>query len=132
MTIIIIIAVLILPELLKASRTAQQTEQIRARQEIKARELAERQAARVQEMNRRQAERIRAAELKISQTSAQLEQLNVLRDRYFQILDDLEYQLPYASVNQRFTIQNRIAATESKLMQVDAKRAMLWDQVHCA
>lgn len=132
MTIILIIAILILPDLLKASRTAQHRQQIRARQEESAARLAAQQAKRVREMDRKQAERDHQIEMKRTQSAAQLEQLASLRDRYFQILDDLECQLLHASVNQRFIIQNRIASIESKLMQIDSKRAMLWDQAHCA
>ena len=128
MLIIVIIGILILPDLLKASRTAQQTEQIRVRPEEKARELAERQAARVREMDRRQAERVRTAELKRSQAVTQLEQLNALRDQYIGLAADLEEQISLCwQPDRKSKLIDKQLKLEQRLYNLDSRIAKLWD-----
>lgn len=133
MILILVIAILVLPDLLKASRTAQQSRQVRARQEEKARELAERQAARVREMDRRQAERDRRTEMKRVQAAAQLEQLASLRDQYLKLASDLEEQISFTWQPDRKTkLLDRQLKLEQRLFNLDSRIAKLWDQAHCA
>lgn len=128
MIIFIIIAILVLPELLKSSREAQHQQQIHARQEEKARELAERQAARVREMDRRQAERDRKTEMKRSQAAAQLEQLASLRDQYLKLASDLEEQISFTwQPDRKSKLLDKQLKLEQKLYSIDTHIAKLWD-----
>lgn len=127
MILILIIAIWILPELLKSSQTEQQSRKIRARQEEKARELAERQAAQI----RKQAERNRQIELKRSQAAAQLEQLACIRDQYLELAADLEEQISLCwQPAKKIKLLDRQLKMEQRLYDIDSRIAKLWDAAY--
>ena len=128
MTIMLIIAILLLPELLKSSREAQHRQQIRARQEERARELAEHQAARTREMDRKQAERDHQIEMKRTQAAAQLEQLASLRDQYIGLAADLEEQISLCwQPDRKSKLLDKQLKLEQRLYNLDSRIAKLWD-----
>lgn len=133
MILILVIAILVLPDLLKASRTAQQSRQVRVRQEERARELAERQAVRIQEMGRKKAERDHQIEMKRTQAAAQLEQLASLRGQYIGLAADLEEQISLCwQPDKRSKLLDKQLKMEQRLYNLDLRIAKLWDQAHCA